>query len=342
MQITVIIPAYNEEETIWSCINSCLNQTRKPNNILVVNDGSKDRTKEIVDSFWWIVRWIHLEKNTWNKSLAQEIAISQVTDDIFIATDADTILDKHFVEEIEKSFISNTDIVSVCWYVISMKWNWITWCRELEYIIGQDVHKLAQSYTNSVLVLPWCATWFKTNFFKKNITFDHDTIAEDLDFSFKINNFEKNRYIYFNRKAIVYTQDPNTISSYTHQLKRWQWWGWQNIKKHIKNVNKFFFIFEISLSYIEWLVFSIMVLILPIINIRMYLRWLILFFTYTTIIGIYWAIRRKRIDLFFYSFFLIILSYINAYVFLTEFYKQIIINQKSLVWFKPERRNINI
>lgn len=342
MKISIIIPAYNEEETIASCLRSCINQTRKPNHIIVVNDGSTDKTWEIIDSFWKMVKWVHLTKNTWNKSYAQQIAINHVEDDIFIATDADTILDKHFVEEIEKSFKKSKKIVSVCWYVISMKWNWITWCRELDYIMWQDIHKTAQSYINSILVLPWCATWFKTEFFKKRITFDHDTIAEDLDFSYKINNYKKSRYIIFNNKAIVYTQDPNTLKAYIHQLKRWQWWGWQNLRKHLPDVNKFFFIFEISISYIEWLFFSIIVLLLPLINIKVYLNWLILFFCYTTLLWIYWAIKRKRIDLFFYSFLLIILSYINAYVFVTEFYKQIIKNNKSLVWFKPERRNINL
>jgi cellulose synthase/poly-beta-1,6-N-acetylglucosamine synthase-like glycosyltransferase len=342
MKISIIIPAYNEAKTIESCLNSCLNQTRKPDHIIVVNDGSTDRTWEIIDSFWDKVQWIHLVKNTWNKSYAQQVAINNVTDDVFIATDADTLLDEHFVEEIEKSFNEKKWIVSVCWYVVSMKWNWITACRELEYIIWQDIHKTAQSYINSIIVLPWCATWFRTKFFKEKITFDHDTIAEDLDFSYKINNYKTHKYIVFNKNAKVYTQDPNTLSSYIHQLKRWQWWGWQNIKKHIPDVNKFFFIFEISMSYIEWLFFAFVMLLLPIINLKYYINGLFLFFTYTTILGIYWAIKRKRIDLFFYSFLLIILSYINAYIFISEFYKQIIKNNKSLVWFKPDRRNINL
>ncbi|MDP2090928.1 MAG: glycosyltransferase family 2 protein [Candidatus Gracilibacteria bacterium] len=341
MKISIIIPAYNEEETIGACLKSCLNQTRKADHIIVVNDGSTDRTGKIIDSFGKKVNGIHLTKNTGNKSHVQQIAINHVTDDVFIATDADTILDKHFVEQIEKSFNNAKHTVAVCGYVISMKGNWVTGCRELEYIVGQDVHKRAQAIINSILVMPGCATGFKTDFFKKHVTFDHDTIAEDLDFSYKINNYKKTRHILFNNKAIVYTQDPDTLGAYIHQLKRWQGGGWQCLKKHFGDVNKFFFIFELSLAYIEGLVFSIMVFVIPFVNLKMYFHGLILFYTYTTILGIYGAIRRKRIDLFFYSFFIIIFSYINSYVFITEFYKQIIKNNKSLIWFKPERRNIN-
>lgn len=340
MRISIVIPAYNEDTTIKDCILSCINQTREADHIIVVNDGSTDKTGEILDSFWKKITAVHLKQNTWNKSHVQEIALKYVKDEIFIATDADTILDKNFVKEIEESFNQHKKIVSVCGYVISMKDNWLTACRELEYIIWQDLHKTAQSYINSVLILPWCATAYKTKFFKKRITFDHDTIAEDLDFSYKINNYKKNKYIIFNKKAIVYTQDPNTISAYVNQLKRWLGWGWQNLKKHLPNVNKLSFIFEISILYFEWFVFAILIFVLPFINLKFFLSWLIFFFTYTTALWIYWAIKRKRIDLFFYSFFLIITTFINSYIFLTEFYKQIIKNQKTLTWFKPKRRNI--
>lgn len=341
MKISIVIPAYNEEETIKACVESCINQTRMADNIIVANDGSTDTTGEILDSFWDKINVIHIKENTWNKSNVQEIAIKEVNDDIFIATDADTILDKDFVKEIEISFNSQKKIVAVCGYVISMKDNWITACRELEYIIGQDLHKSAQSYMNSILILPWCATAYNTKFFKKNISFDHDTVAEDLDFSYKINNYKKSKYILFNKKAIVHTQDPNTISSYTYQLKRWLWGGWQNLKKHYGNVNKFLFIFEVSILYIEWFTFALILFILPIINLELFLKWLIFYFIYSTLLWIYWAIKRKRIDLFFYSPLLIVFTIINSYIFLTEFYKQIVKNQKTLTWFKPQRRKIN-
>ena len=88
-KISVLIPAYNEEKSIGKCVESCLNQTRNPDEIIVVNDGSTDNTLQILKSFGNQIKIIDLEKNTGNKSKAQEIGLNYVHTDIFITTDAD-------------------------------------------------------------------------------------------------------------------------------------------------------------------------------------------------------------------------------------------------------------
>ncbi|WP_459041601.1 glycosyltransferase family 2 protein [Stenotrophomonas sp. PSU-St19] len=48
--VSVVIPAYNREETIVGCINSALNQSYSNIEIVVVDDGSKDATADVVES----------------------------------------------------------------------------------------------------------------------------------------------------------------------------------------------------------------------------------------------------------------------------------------------------
>ena len=45
--ISIYVPVYNGEKTIEKCVNSILNQTLKPKNILIINDCSNDSTLEI-------------------------------------------------------------------------------------------------------------------------------------------------------------------------------------------------------------------------------------------------------------------------------------------------------
>ena len=50
IDISVIIPVYNREKTIVNCVNSILNQTYLPKEIIVVDDGSDDDTPVICRS----------------------------------------------------------------------------------------------------------------------------------------------------------------------------------------------------------------------------------------------------------------------------------------------------
>ena len=51
MSITVVIPVYNEEKSIARCLISLQGQTTKPIEIVVVDDGSTDRTVALVKKF---------------------------------------------------------------------------------------------------------------------------------------------------------------------------------------------------------------------------------------------------------------------------------------------------
>jgi len=123
MKISILIPCHNEEKSIKKCVESCFEQTRRPDEILVVNDGSTDNSLKILESFGERIKIINIPRATGNKSYAQEIGLRLVTDDIFITTDGDTILDKEFVKIIEDDFSADSRLAAVGGYVKSQKYN---------------------------------------------------------------------------------------------------------------------------------------------------------------------------------------------------------------------------
>ncbi len=335
-KVSIVIPCHNEEKGIRATIESCINQTRKPLQILVVDDGSTDGSAKIIDEYNQYVDVVTISNATGNKSYAQEIGLMYVKGEIFFATDGDTILDSHVIEEVEKSFEKDPSIVAVGGYVKSLKYNWLTACRELDYIVGQNLHKVAQSYIDAIFVIPGCAGAFRTEEFKKHIKFEHDTLTEDLDFTYKLH---KNYFrIEYNKNVITYTQDPAKLSEYINQMRRWYGGGWQNLKKHYSVVGKPNNALQLSLTYIEGLIFSSALFIFPIINIRFFKFFLIPYLVFLVGLGIYGSILRKRLDLLVYSPTYIVLVFVNSWIFLEQFWKEIILQKTNLVWFHPERR----
>ncbi len=180
LTITILIPCHNEERSIQKCVESCLAQTRAADEVVVINDGSTDKSGEILAGFGNKIKVVSIAEATGNKSYAQEYGLKFVTGDVFIATDGDTLLDKNFVQEVENHF-GDESVIAVSGYVKSLPYNWLTSARAFEYTLGQNLHKLAQSYMNFMFVIPGAAGAFRTQVFKEKIDFEHDTITEDLD-----------------------------------------------------------------------------------------------------------------------------------------------------------------
>jgi len=90
-QVDIIMPTYNNEETIQLSIESVLNQTHENFNLMIVDDGSTDRTEEICKSYHWEPRIKYFKKEHGGISKALNFGISK-SNSIYIARqDADDV-----------------------------------------------------------------------------------------------------------------------------------------------------------------------------------------------------------------------------------------------------------
>jgi len=80
-------------------------------------------------------------------------------------TDGDTILHHDFVKYVEEDFTTIPNLSVMSGYVQGTKYNTITALRDIDYAIGQNIYKLAQSSLNLILVIPGCAGAFRTSLF---------------------------------------------------------------------------------------------------------------------------------------------------------------------------------
>jgi cellulose synthase/poly-beta-1,6-N-acetylglucosamine synthase-like glycosyltransferase len=315
-----------------------LNQSRPADEIIVVNDGSTDRTAEILAGFRDRVGIVNIPVATGNKSHAQEIGLYFITGDVFIATDGDTILHKDFVKCVEQDF-EHPEVAAVGGYIKSMGYNWLTECRAFEYAVGQNIHKLAQSYIDFVFVIPGAAGAFRTQTFFDNISFDHDTLTEDLDFTYRFH--KKGLKVFYDRRAIVFTQDPATLSSYINQMRRWQAGGWQCLLKHRRAAfSEPKMALELSLMYIEGVVFSFLLFILPLLSFSFFQGFIKAYFSGIFLFAVFAAWKEKRFTILYAPFPYLFLLFLNAYIFLEQMFREVVMHKKNLYWFTPERIRI--
>lgn len=333
-RITILIPAHNEEKSIASCVLSCLNQSRPAEEIIVVNNGTTDRSTAILESFGDRITLLNTPA-LGNKSYAQELGLKYVTGDIFIATDGDTVLDYNFVKYIEEDF-RDPNVTAVAGYVRSMKYNWLTACRAFEYAVGQNLHKLAQHYMNFLFVIPGAAGAFRTKTFFKHITFEHDTLTEDLDFTYRLH--KQSLKVFYDRRVVVFTQDPMTLYAYINQMRRWFGGGWQCLMKHWGlALRQPKIALELSLMYLEGIMFSLLLFILPVLSLRFFWAFIASYLMVAAMFAIFAAWSERRPELLLVPIPYLFLVFINSYIFLEQMVKEVVLRKKNLYWFKPDR-----
>jgi glycosyltransferase involved in cell wall biosynthesis len=96
MRVSVIIPAYNVEAYIAETIESALQQTRSVSEVIVVDDGSTDRTAEVAESVGKIVR-VYRQDNA-GASAARNFALDHASGDLIAFLDADDLWEPRKLE----------------------------------------------------------------------------------------------------------------------------------------------------------------------------------------------------------------------------------------------------
>lgn len=128
-KVTIVIPVYNGEKYVKYAIDSALAQTYKNLEILVINDGSVDRTDEIVKSYGRKIRYI--KKENGGVSSALNLAIKEMRGEYFSWLSHDDTYEPNKIErEIEflkeNNYLGKKVIVFSDYYLIDKKGKLIT------------------------------------------------------------------------------------------------------------------------------------------------------------------------------------------------------------------------
>lgn len=111
MRTTVYIPCYNGAAYLGATLESLAAQTRPPDEVLVIDDGSRDETAAVAGSFGAKVLQHHENKGL---AAARNTALGASTGDLLIGLDVDAVPDATYVERLAETFEARPDLDAAC------------------------------------------------------------------------------------------------------------------------------------------------------------------------------------------------------------------------------------
>ncbi len=227
-QLTVIVPAYNEEESIADTLQSILNQTCPPKEIIVVDDFSKDKTGDVARKCGVTV--IRPPRNTGSKAGAQNFALRQVNTKYLMAIDADTVLEKDAIEKLFRAF-RDKKVVAACGFVLPryVRTMWERG-RYIEYLFAFSFYKPIQDYFGKPLISSGCFSLYQTEAVREQGGWSMRTMAEDMDLTWSF--YQKGHKVRFIPEALCYPIEPHNYDFMSKQLRRWSHGFVQNVMLH--------------------------------------------------------------------------------------------------------------
>ncbi len=227
---TIIVPAYNEEKTIGETVDSLLDLSYVNKEIIVVDDGSTDRTFQVATAHANSACTHVVTQPNGGKWDALNTGVQAAKGEFTVCIDADTLLDPHAIQHLIQQF-SNPKVAAVAGNVkVGNRRGLLTKLQALEYIVGINLHRRSEANLQNVTVVPGPIGAFRTSVIKEIGLFEGDTFAEDADITFRI--LKAGYKTVFEARAFGYTEAPKSMTSLAKQRYRWYRGSLQVLSKH--------------------------------------------------------------------------------------------------------------
>ena len=221
--VSILVPAYNEEKNIIPALASLINIDYPKNKleIIVVNDGSTDNTKGIVQQFISQnknseIRLVN--KKNEGKGAALNKGLSLSRGKFFVCLDADSVVTKDALKKILPHFTDDNIAVVLPMLKVDRPKNLWQKMQWLEYIVNMFYKKL-MSRLDCVHVAPGPFSVYRADILRKVGGFDEDNLTEDLEITLRLQS--KNYTIIQLADAEVFTVAPKTFRELYKQRNRW-------------------------------------------------------------------------------------------------------------------------
>ena len=241
-KVSVIVPVYNVEKYLEKCLNSLVNQTLDNIEIIIVNDGTKDNSEEIIKKFMekYPQKIVYLKKEHGGLSDARNYGMPYAKGEYIAFLDSDDYVEKDIYKEMyELAKKENSDMVEC-----NFLWEYPNKVRE---DIGQ-VYNGKKEMLEKVRVVAWNKLIRRSILEKTQIQFPKGLRYEDVEFTYKLIP-HLNKVSFLKKPYIHYIQRENSIINVQNERTKEIFTVLDNVIDYYKE-NNFYDEYKEELEYV--------------------------------------------------------------------------------------------
>jgi peptidoglycan-N-acetylglucosamine deacetylase len=233
-RVAVLIPAFNEEAVIVRTVRSVLNSDYKNLHVIVIDDGSGDRTAEVAsEAFAPEIRAGRVQVLTRpnaGKAAALNYALDRLQEEIYVGIDADTVIAPDAIAKLVCHFEDPRIGAMAGNAKVGNRVNlWTRW-QALEYITSQNFERRALDLFHVVTVVPGAIGAWRTAPVKLVGGYPLNTVAEDADLTMSL--LERGWRVDYEDRSLAFTEAPIDPRGLMRQRFRWSFGTLQAVWKH--------------------------------------------------------------------------------------------------------------
>jgi cellulose synthase/poly-beta-1,6-N-acetylglucosamine synthase-like glycosyltransferase/peptidoglycan/xylan/chitin deacetylase (PgdA/CDA1 family) len=230
--VSVLIPAFNEERVIERSVSHVLASKNVQLEVIVIDDGSKDRTSDIIENAFRDdkrVQLLTLENGGKARALNQGLALAK--SDIVIALDADTQFEPDTIARLARWFATDERLAAVAGNAkVGNRVNLVTKWQALEYVTAQNLERRALARLGAMTVVPGAVGAWRKQAIADVGGYPPETLAEDQDLTIAVQR--AGWIVAYDQSAVAWTEAPQSFRQLARQRFRWAFGTIQCVWKH--------------------------------------------------------------------------------------------------------------
>ncbi|WP_155371021.1 bifunctional polysaccharide deacetylase/glycosyltransferase family 2 protein [Catellatospora vulcania] len=231
--VSIIVPAYNECDTIAATIATLAKSAYPQLEIIVVDDGSTDATAAVVQAMEMDnVRLVRVPNA--GKALALNTGLAMARYDLIVMVDADTIVEPDAIARVVEPF-ADPAVGAVAGNVkVGNRRRLLPRWQHIEYVIGFNLDRRLYDALGCIPTIPGALGAFRRSALADAGGLSVDTLAEDTDLTMAI--LRQGWRVVYQRHARCHTEAPTTLRQLLMQRYRWSYGTMQSMWKHRRSL----------------------------------------------------------------------------------------------------------